>query len=158
MHILKQRIWSEFLASLFLAILSLFCWQGILVWIGVADYIRNSLRWGDIIGSFTVCATYYLALVISLAIIRRANPLVHPLSSAYVGGWLVIIISTALSVMNPAFNEILGMSLATKATPFLIFTLVVGALRFWRESALAKSSLPATSQADVPANEQESCE
>lgn len=150
MHFLKQRIWSEVCASLLLAILSLFIWHGILVWFGVADYIRNSLRWGDIAGSATVCVTYYCALAISLAIARRANPLVHPLSAAYLGGWWVIILSTTFSAFNPVFNEILGMSLASKATPFLFFTLFVGAIRFWRESALSASSMQAPKSSTLP--------
>lgn len=133
----NRRILNEAMASFALAWLAILVWHGLLPWFGWFE--RALLRpgpWNELVVLLFISASYYGMLCVILLLASKMKVLVHPISTAYFGGWWLIVLLAALSVFSPSFNSILGLSVMGSGTNLVFITLFVGAAKYWVDGYL----------------------
>lgn len=132
-----RRIVAEVVASFALAWLAILFWHGILPLGGWVDrFILRPGPWGELLGVLFISATYYAMLCVIMALARRIGRNIHPIPTAYFGGWWLIVLLAFLGVFSPTFNVVFGLSVTTSGTNLIFITLFVGAAKYWMDGYL----------------------
>jgi hypothetical protein len=100
-----------------------------------------------LLGVIALGGSYYFLLSVTLAVARKYNPKAHPITTAYLGGWWLIILLAALSVQSAAFNDVLGLPMATSGTNLIFITLFVGLAKYWIDGYRNPPVAPETEKA-----------
>lgn len=130
--IMQRRAGAEALTSFVLACEAILLWNVVIPFVGVIErVIRQPGPWSQLLGTLALCVSYYFLLSITLPVGRRYNPNIHPISLAYLGGWWLVVLLAALSVQSAAFNNVLGLSMATSGANLVFITLFVGLAKYW---------------------------
>lgn len=149
--LLARRLGAESVASFFLAWEAIFVWNVVFPLLGGLErIIRQPGAWGELLGVLLIAGSYYFLLRITLPVARKLNPKVHPISTAYLGGWWLVILLAALSVLSPAYDSVLGLSMATSGANLIFITLFVGTAKFWVDGYLKPPPRADTSETTKP--------
>jgi hypothetical protein len=133
----NRSLTGEAMASFALAWLAILVWHGLLPWFGwIERVVLRPGPWGELFGLLFISGSYYVMLCVILFFADRMNALVHPISTAYFGGWWLIVLLAALSVLSPSFNSILGLSVTGSGANLVFITLFVGAAKYWVDGYL----------------------
>lgn len=141
----KQRLTGDVVASFVLACEAILLWNIIAPMIDEIELIiRTSGQWSQVLGILAIAGSYYFLLSITMRFARKYNPSVHPISTAYFGGWWLVILLAALSVQSAVFNDVLGMPMATEGASLIFITLGVGLAKFWIDGYRKPPKAPKT--------------
>lgn len=128
----RQRVSGDVITSFVLAWEAIFLWNIIAPMIDSIELIiRTTGQWSQILGILAIAGSYYVLLSITLPVAKRYFPRVHPILTAYLGGWWIVILLAFLSVQSAVFNDVLGMPMATQGASLIFITLGVGLAKYW---------------------------
>ncbi|NLN19782.1 MAG: hypothetical protein GX162_11000 [Firmicutes bacterium] len=133
----KRSLTHEAAASFVLAWLAIFMWHVVLPWFGFLErFLLRPGPWGELLGVLFISGTYYGVLCIVMFFADRIDAAIHPIPTAYLGGWWLAVILAALSVFSPSFTNILGLKVTTSGANLIFITLLVGTMKYWIDGYL----------------------
>jgi hypothetical protein len=139
----NRRLTHEAAASFVLAWLAILIWHGVLPWFGFIErFLLRPGPWGELMGVLFISGTYYAMLSVVLSLAGRIDAAVHPIPTAYFGGWWLAVILAALSVFSPSFTNVLGLKVTTAGANLIFITLFVGTMKYWIDGYLRPPPTP----------------